>query len=334
MGDVALLSPVVYGMCLENPEHTFYIVSRPVFKDLFPRMDNLYFIGADLKGINAGLSGLWKLCRTLENLKPDHVIDVHDNIRTHIISYYLKLKGVQISRFDKGRKEKQKLIVPPPKKIFQLIHTTTRYVMAFEKAGCNKPESLTPVKRLGKVSEKVVQALIHVKNFPVKIGIAPFAAHLSKEWPEERMLESMDRLQEQLPVGFLLFGGGEREVSRLNHIKKTIPNSIVIAGKFSLAEELELMSHLNLMISMDSANMHLASLVGIPVVSVWGPTHPCMGFSPLFNEKGIVQTQQECRPCSIYGKITTKWQLECAQKSMETITVDMLVNKVLEELSR
>ena len=42
--------------------------------------------------------------------------------------------------------------------------------------------------------------------------------------------------------------------------------------------ELNLMSHLDVMLSMDSANMHLASLVNIPVVSVWGATHPYAGF--------------------------------------------------------
>ena len=68
------------------------------------------------------------------------------------------------------------------------------------------------------------------------------------------------------------------------------PNCKVIAGKYSLKEELDIMANLDLMISMDSANMHLATLVGIKVISIWGPTHHFLGFGPLMNEALIVES--------------------------------------------
>ena len=69
-----------------------------------------------------------------------------------------------------------------------------------------------------------------------------------------------------------------------------------------LREELILMSNLDVMVSMDSANMHLASLVGTTVVSVWGATHPYAGFMG-WNQKeeNAVQVTLPCRPCSIFG---------------------------------
>ena len=68
-------------------------------------------------------------------------------------------------------------------------------------------------------------------------------------------------------------------------------------------QELILMSHLDVMLSMDSANIHLASLTATPVVSVWGATHPYAGFVGWNQpQENIIQADLDCRPCSIYGK--------------------------------
>ena len=63
------------------------------------------------------------------------------------------------------------------------------------------------------------------------------------------------------------------------------------------------MSHMEVMLAMDSSNMHLASLTGTPVVSIWGATHPAAGFLG-WNQKpeDCIQLDMNCRPCSIYGK--------------------------------
>jgi ADP-heptose:LPS heptosyltransferase len=66
--------------------------------------------------------------------------------------------------------------------------------------------------------------------------------------------------------------------------------------------ELALMNHLDVMVSMDSGNMHLASLVNTPVVSIWGATHPLAGFMGWNqSEENAVQVDLPCRPCSVYG---------------------------------
>ena len=71
----------------------------------------------------------------------------------------------------------------------------------------------------------------------------------------------------------------------------------------TMEQELILMSHLDVMVSMDSANMHLASLTATPVVSIWGATHPMAGFLGWNqNIENVVQLNMDCRPCSIYGQ--------------------------------
>jgi ADP-heptose:LPS heptosyltransferase len=90
-------------------------------------------------------------------------------------------------------------------------------------------------------------------------------------------------------------------------------NVTSLVSRFELKKELILMSHLDVMLSMDSANMHLAFLTHTPVVSIWGATHPYAGFSGLQVEGSeIVQVPMDCRPCSIYGnKPCYKGNYEC-----------------------
>ena len=93
---------------------------------------------------------------------------------------------------------------------------------------------------------------------------------------------------------------------------------------------MELINDFKVFISMDSANMHLASLTSTKVVSIWGPTHPFLGFSPLFNEEFIVQLSNEenCeRPISIYGKIKKIDEVK-AEQSISRINPDRVIEKI------
>jgi ADP-heptose:LPS heptosyltransferase len=122
-------------------------------------------------------------------------------------------------------------------------------------------------------------------------------------------------------------GGGKNEVMILDEWEKEFPGIINLAGKFSFAEELAIISHMDKMISMDSANMHLASLFGVPVVSVWGATHPFAGFygwaQPSDN---AVQIDLYCRPCSVFGnKPCYRGDHAC----MEQLPKEKIIEKVI-----
>ena len=92
-------------------------------------------------------------------------------------------------------------------------------------------------------------------------------------------------------------------------MEQTYPNVTALCGRAGLAEETDLIAHLDCVVSMDSLVMHLASLTATPVVSVWGATHPKMGFLGYgCTTEGIVQRSDlSCRPCSVYGKKPCKF---------------------------
>ena len=109
-------------------------------------------------------------------------------------------------------------------------------------------------------------------------------------------------------------------------IREFVYNGGGFIGKLNMRTELNLMSHLDVMLSMDSANMHLASLVNIPVVSVWGATHPYAGFMGWKQlPVNTVQLDLSCRPCSVYGQKPC-WRGDYA--CLRDITPEQVIAKI------
>ena len=125
-----------------------------------------------------------------------------------------------------------------------------------------------------------------------------------------------------------LFGGGEKESLVLNRWASDFPDKVVSLTdmKLGFSGELALMSHLKLLVSMDSANMHFASLVGTRVISIWGATHPYAGFYGYHQDSGdVIQENLPCRPCSVFGQ---KPCLRGDWACMTLITPERIVEKV------
>jgi ADP-heptose:LPS heptosyltransferase len=81
-----------------------------------------------------------------------------------------------------------------------------------------------------------------------------------------------------------------------------------VAGQLKMKQELALMELLDLMVCTDSSNMHLATMMNVPLVSIWGGTHPDVGFGPFGKSaESVIQISRDelpCRPCSVYGRET------------------------------
>ena len=133
------------------------------------------------------------------------------------------------------------------------------------------------------------------------VGIAPFAQHQGKIWPIE-YTTTLVKMLDDLGVKTFLFGS-RSEAPALESIAKECKNAASVAGHLSFAEELDTIRNLSLMVTMDSSNMHFASAVGTPVVSIWGATHPDFGFYGYGqNRDNALCANLKCQPCSAYGK--------------------------------
>jgi len=316
--------PVITGLLQQHPHLRITFVTDKKFEPLFVQISRLEFYGADIHGVHKGIKGLYKLYSELKkNHKFDAIADLHNSLRTRILSGFFKFSGSRISIIDKGRSEKKLLTRKKSKQLIQLKSVFQRYADVFSLLG--NSISLDNVKHRTRpeISVPIKELINQYKN--KIIGVAPFAKHKEKMYPQEKMGKVIQALTNK-GYSLFLFGGGINETDDLKKWEKLYQRVISVAGKFSFAEELELISHLDLMISMDSANMHLASLYGVPVISIWGATHPYAGFygfgqSPEY----AIQVDLYCRPCSVYGnKACYRGDLAC----MNLIEESEIIKKV------
>jgi ADP-heptose:LPS heptosyltransferase len=302
MGDVAMTLPVIASFVAKYPDIRLTMLSNPRFAGMFAGIGNIDFIGVDTKREYKGLNGIFRLFRHLASGgKFDAVIDLHNVLRSKILCTLFKLKNIPVFTVEKGRKENKKLTRSKNKKLVPLKSTVKRYHEVFEKAGLEFALNFSALFcKNADLAENI--RLVTGEKKEKWIAIAPFAHHLGKTYPLEKMKKFIEHFSQKEDVKLLLFGGGLREAQILEKLQEDYPRTISLAGKFKLTEELQILNRSDVLISMDSANMHLASLVGTPVISIWGATHPFAGFYG-FNQDAdnIIQTDLPCRPCSIYG---------------------------------
>ncbi|HYG17997.1 MAG TPA: glycosyltransferase family 9 protein [Ohtaekwangia sp.] len=311
MGDVALLVPVIKSLVAAYPEVEVTVVTRPKFGPLFFDLERVNVFPADVDYTYTGVLGLRDLFGKLLRKGPyDVVMDMHDHVRTVVLRGLFRVFGSKVVVFDKGRKEKKAFTRKEEKITSPLMHTVERYRQAFEKAGYSFPIVPPPHLALSESIQNASGWFGFKKSADDKkwVGIAPFAMHKTKIWPLENYPVLMASVLRQHPVKFFLFGGGDKEIKYFESLKQQFPDHCeVIAGQLKLRQEIALMQHLDLMLCVDSSNMHMAALSNVPLLAIWGGTHPDVGFGPYGKniDDTIIQVSREelpCRPCSVYGR--------------------------------
>ena len=306
LGDVAMTVPVVYSACEAYPGVRFVMATQPVASSLFiNRPANLEVVAVDVKERYHGPRGIWRLMGDLRrDYAIDAFVDLHDVIRTRIMGLYCRLHAIPMSRIDKGRREKRELTRERGKQMRQLISSRQRYADAFEAMGFSFGETFTSVYPEGSDVPSVADIAGEKHAGERWIAVAPFAKHEGKIYPPGLMSLVVDAMARRDGVRLFLFGGGGYERTVLDLWERKHPGKVTsLAGKrYGFGRELALLRQCDVMLSMDSANMHLASLVGLPVVSVWGATHPFCGFTGWHQSAdNQVQVDMPCRPCSVFG---------------------------------
>ncbi len=227
--------------------------------------------------------------------------------------------------------DKRKLV--KTKRTEKLKHTIDRYTEVFEAAGVETkkwsvPSFIFSEDELNFANSYLAQT--SGSESSLRIGIAPFARHATKQWQTEKVSDLIELIASNNKVQFLLFGAPDEKAALLR-IAGNDQNVRVISDLPGFREELAVISCLSYMISMDSSNMHLAALAGIRTISIWGGTHSSVGFSAVGGQShmeiGLSSDEIDCRPCTVYGKG------ECRRddqkfKCLEDISALMVYNKM------
>lgn len=324
MGDVAMTAPVLKEFTQHYPAHELLFLSRPLFKPFFKDVPGLSFYPFD-PNIHKGIPGLYKLFKALKKENISLVADLHNNLRSRILCLFFAMAGIRSVSVDKGRKEKAALTRKTNKVLKPLKLTVARYASVFEKLGFPFQLSNTLGPR--------VPVPLQGNYFPEKkqqwIGVSPFAQHLQKVYPLTEMQKVVTTLA-GMGYRLFVFGGSVAEAAVAEQWASLHENITSLVRKIKLEEELDFISNLDLMLSMDSSGMHLASLKNVPVVSIWGATHPYAGFMGYGQAlTDAVQTDLYCRPCSVYGNVPCyRGDFACMNNLTPTTVVNSVLNKL------
>ncbi|SHF99416.1 ADP-heptose:LPS heptosyltransferase [Flavobacterium segetis] len=326
MGDVAMTVPVLRAFVKQYPTVQLTVISRPFFKPFFDGIPNVSFFAFDEKERHKGFLGLLRLFQDLKKLNIDAFADLHNVLRSQIIRNLFALSGKKIAAVDKGRRGKKELTRTEDKVFKQLPTMFQRHTTVFEVLGFPVNLSNPDLPEKG-ILDKEIQTIIG-KHYQKLIGIAPFAQYDSKVYPIDLMRQVIDTLAEKNTNTVLLFGGGKKEIEVLDALSKHKKNVINMAGKINFQQELKLISNLDVMLSMDSGNAHIAAMLSVKVVTLWGATHPFAGFSP-FNqplENALFSDREKypLLPTSVYGNK----KVEGYSDVMRTIKPEEVVLKI------
>ena len=330
IGDVAMTIPVIYSAAKANPQHRFTVLTQafliPVFMN---RPANVEVLGINTKASEKTLMGLLRFAYALESFNFDMVLDLHDVIRSFIIRSVFWLKGKKVYVVDKARKERAYLTSRDHKTLKPLRPVIERYADVFRAAGLSYTEDFSSLYESKPADLSAMEAVAGVKTGKW-IGVAPFAKHRGKIYPTDEMEQVVGLLSKNEDYTIFLLGGRGYEEAVLDQWAYQYPRVKSIVGRYSLDNELALISRLDVLLCMDSANMHFASLVGTKVVSVWGATHPYAGFYGYHQDlKNVIEVDLPCRPCSVFGqKPCYRGDWAC----MTSITPEKIVEKINEVL--
>ena len=327
MGDVAMTVPVLRAFNAKYPNVKITVISTPFFQPLFNDLQNVSFLPFDKKGKHKGFLGLFRLFLELRKSNIDAFADLHNVLRLKVFRKLLALTGKKVAFTHKGRTEKKE-VTRAVNKIFRPLPTVfERHANVFEELGFPIDLSNPTFPEKSKLSSEIL-SVVGEKN-QKWIGIAPFAQHDSKVYPLDLMEKVIDQLAQNPENKILLFGGGKKEIETLESLTKSYNNVISVAGKLKFNQEIQLISNLDVMLSMDSGNGHIAAIFGVKTITLWGATHPYLGFSPFHQpvENSLVSDRNlyPKLPTSIYGNK----KVEGYEDAMRTILPEEVVENVV-----
>lgn len=316
MGDVAMLPHALRALQAAYPELRITVATQAMFKPFFAGL-NVEFLVVDTKQAHHSLAGMWRLAAEARKLGIDAVADVHDVLRSQAFRLSMRLHGIRVAHIHKGRAEKRQFIRCGGRNTTPLHHTVSRYCNVFRQLGFrfDDPAPVTRAPRPNPMGEKE----------GVWVGFAPFSAQAGKTYPEDSARETVALLTARYNRVFIHSGGG-KEAEFAQEMERTYPNVTALWGRVRFAGEMDLLANLDCVVSMDSLVMHMAALVGTPTVSVWGATHPALGFLGWGTDQQLIlQADMECRPCSVFGSKPCKYG---DYRCLRAITPQMIAERV------
>ncbi len=319
LGSVAMSVPLISSLSRRYTDDEFVYVARKDLADLFHGMPNVRYVRFTPSHNSSSLTRSGELCAMVSGLHAirrfDAVVDLQGDTTTFLTRCWCLTHGVKsycISRTDALHRW---AYIQRSGKASQPPAMADSYAAALRSAGFTIDDDFTALDINTQAAEFINERFGNGVG-ERWIGIAPFAKSATNTLPFRTTKGIIQYFSEQPNTRVFLFGAGVVESEMLNQWSSIYDNVVSVAGMLSLGSELELMRRLSGMICMDSANQHLASLVALKVITIWGGTTPENGFLAWKQDKDMCLVPRRnipCRPCALNGNN------KCAKKTYECL---------------
>ncbi len=297
LGDVVLTTPVFANLRQALPETKLSVLTKSQYKDIFLNNPNINEILTLDKQ-----EPLASLINRVRKNKYDLIIDLHNNLRSHIVGF---ASGAKVIRYNKQSINRYALLHFRQSNPALRKSVIQRYLDTLDFLGS----------RLGRLDTKIylteketrqAQAFLEqcgCGTGDLIIGLNPGAKWETKKWPLPNWLEFIKLCQGQ-KIKLLLFGDSsdQRFISALlkeaGEVRDTVIN---MAGKTDLRQLSALIKQCRVLVTGDSGALHIAQALAVPVLVLLGPTVPEFGFISARRNDIVLFKELPCRPCSLHG---------------------------------
>jgi len=325
LGDIVLTTPVVQSLKQKFPQSEIFFLTKSQYQDLLKNHPNIFsLIEFDPKEKHKGISGFLKLVRQLRAFKFDLLVDLHANLRSFFICHLLK---TQIKIKYNKRWLARFLLVHFKFLKAKPTHTVDSYLERLKKIGVNSPQKEPRIFLDPESGNFLKDFLIEkkIKKDDIVVGIHPGARWETKRWTEEKFVKVCQILNQRPKLKIILFGD-QKDQEMIERMSPHIEDQKLFkAVNLPLNKFMSLIKRCDCFVTNDSGPMHMASALEVPVVAIFGPTHPQLGFSPRGSENVVLTAFVKCSPCSLHG------EKRCFKESrfcMDLIEPEMVTNAV------
>lgn len=287
------------GLVRDFPDVRITLLTQREWKPLFRDVESLEFVFADEPQYE-GTAGRWRLWRCLARLGVDAIADLTVTPLSRLLCFSFRPWRRKVARLEGVRLEGKTLTRKYRKVMVQLTPLASRSRDLFGSLGL--PFCMpAPVRRVRTTPPAIVDILAGEKHGNW-VGVAPLSPHNGTCYPIPHAAELIRLLSSRYSKVFV-FGEGEYQRQFSEGMQELYPNVISVASRISLSEMLDVLAILDAVVSVDGDVLRLCSLVGTPVVSLWGATHPFLESSGYGqNPDNAIQKELPCRPCSTSGR--------------------------------
>ena len=304
LGDMILTTPLLTRLAERGPVD---VVATPASAGLLENHPAVRaVIVYDKRGADSGIGGLRRLAARVRNTGARTAYLAQGSLRTATLAQLAGI-GERIGFATSPGRVLYTRRVPFRR---DLHHAERLWTLASSSPIDAVPAGITPSLFPGEVERAAVRDLLKVHGVADSqriIALAPGSVWLTKRWPSyhalaQRLVESKAfRETRVVVIGAAADAPLAAAVSDAL-VTMGAPPAIDATGKLSLLSSAALIARAVVLVTNDSAPLHLASAMNTPTVAIFGPTVPEFGFGPLAESRRVLgHVGLTCRPCDAHG---------------------------------